>query len=990
MGRSRYTPPRRPAPPAAEQERLSGWAEASTASTAAREYRYLRGLFNEDAERRQVAATPPGHGADVPHTAPTPVRIAARRCASSVEASHEVGRDAPATEPDSVPEILVNAPTDTELVALARTDLPGIEAVIKKARAKAGLPVLGRHARRKMAHHWRAAAREAHQALKAAGHITGEVVAVTTLDEGVGRLKQLLTGVAMAHLAWAKALAGGNRGALAPGPALAAITTAVGKTDSAVKDLVPLCVQLGMPVLYLTVNGDRRHEVVEKIKALPKRNRSDAYGPADYTWEWFGRTSDPKSPGYCPAMAIVEKLGKKNRMPGVLSCPTCPYGLATMAAKYAAAHDRENRKRVLAKAAALEYGDLSQYEHCSYVVHAELARKGKVLVADYRSYAPALAWLEDMPRLCAQDEDAPLIEQFRADQDEVARWHRQTDPELVAKLTERANDLTAKAKQLASTPAATKKDVRSAKADAKSLTNRVKGLAVGRPRLQRLHDELAMFPHDKAPGTTWPLTPTMREDVEGLTSASTPMVQDHAAPWEHATVEHASGTVWAPLRGLDTLRQAVELDTLRVEVREVRGLKVAELVWEAPTPFCQDLMAKRIHAVMMDATPPPELEKLVEHLDGTVTRIVVAQNLDLTVWRGQFRGRGRKTTAGGEAAVEKAAQEHLEWRCWMADVARRQGASLSHKIRIGAAASSDGIDLDEHPELGWWGRDERGSNAMSYMPLLIDGWQMPPDHGLAKQWAAARAVRILAGADPESIPYWPDSPEGKRVRADWQGGRDIAVGPGQVVHCPILLPTDEAMRAWLIDLCTRDMVQAIGRARAARAAEAVMVWVVGGIPPELWRHGIVVNAVRAMPNNGRHMGNCKQSMDAEDRVAKALRALVDGSAHPTLTNDTIVAKVYELTGIKTSPNTLSKLHRRYGADWYDVLAVLEGRVEAAPGPTPAARVANAWTTMLAEGEPDGPVGRAVLDLLGELVEALADEASEGWPADEQVFARAGP
>lgn len=977
MAGPRYTPPRRTTPPEAEQERLSGW---DNASTAAREYRYLRRLFDGDAARRQATATPPGHGADVHSPSSTPVRIGARRCAPSGEAG-------------SVPEILVNAPTDAELVALAPTDdLASLEQVIKKARAKAGLPVLDRHARRKMAHQWKAAAVEAHRALQAAGRITGEVVAVTTLDEGVKRLKQLLTGVAMAHHAWAEELAGENKGALAPGPALAAITTAVGKTSQAVEQLVPLCVQVGMPVFYLTTNGDRRHEVAEKVKALPKVNRSDAFGPGHDVWEWFGRTSDPDSPGYCPAMAMVEKLGKKNRMPGVLSCPTCPHGLATMAAKYAAERNTTQLDRVLAKARALDYKDLSQYEPCKYIVHAELAKKGTVLVADYRSYAPDLAWLDGVPRLCAQDENAPLIEQFRANQDEVARWHRQTDPEFVAKLTERANDLTAKAKALAGVAGADKKDVRRAHDDARVLANRVKGLAVGRPRLQRLHDELALFPHDKTPGTTHSLTMTMREDVEGLASANTPMLQDHAAAWEHATVEHATGAVWAPLRGLDTLRQAVKLDTLRIEVREVRGFKVAELVWEAPTPFCQDLMARRIHAVMMDATPPPELEKLVEHLDGKVTRITVMQNLDLTVWRGPFRGRGKKTTADGEAAVEKAALEHLEMRCWMADVAHREVASLSHKIHIGAAAASDGTDLDEHPELGWWGRDERGSNAMNYMPLLIDGWQMPPDHGLAKQWAATRTVRILAGADPESIPYWPDSPEGKRVRADWQGERDIAVGPGQVVHCPILLPTDEAMRAWLIDLCTRDVVQAIGRARAARSAEAILVWVVGGIPPELWRHGIVVNAVRAMPDNGRHAGNCKQSMDAEDRVARGLRALIDdpNPNKPKLTNDTIVAKVYELTGIKTSPNTLSQLHRRYGADWYEVLAVLEGRVEAAPGPTPAAKVVHAWTTMLAEPEPDGPVGRAVLDLLGELVEALADEASEGWPADEHAFARAGP
>jgi len=214
-----------------------------------------------------------------------------------------------------------------------------------------------------------------------------------------------------------------------------------------------------------------------------------------------------------------------------------------------------------------------------------------------------------------------------------------------------------------------------------------------------------------------------------------------------------------------------------------------------------------------------------------------------TFSRGRWSALRRQTSARDEARAALAMRRDV--RCIvdavLAHAARRPGRAIgviSHKpliellqdeMRTGALR-----ELAEHDQLkvGWFGRDDRGSNAFAGRDLLVFGAPLRSPRDERQALAADRA--LLHGL--VEVPQWSD----ERVRL----ARRLC--DGRVVPMQVMGPADPVLRErWDYQLSAA-MAQVAGRARPADHPDAeIHVW--SGFIPDLGRFGFEMEVVEQQP-----------------------------------------------------------------------------------------------------------------------------------------------
>jgi len=210
-----------------------------------------------------------------------------------------------------------------------------------------------------------------------------------------------------------------------------------------------------------------------------------------------------------------------------------------------------------------------------------------------------------------------------------------------------------------------------------------------------------------------------------------------------------------------------------------------------------------------------------------------------TFSRGRWSALRRQTSARDEARAALAMRRDV--RCIvdaiLAHAARRPGRGvgvISHKpliellkdeMRTGALR-----ELAEHDQLkvGWFGRDDRGSNAFAGRDLLIFGAPLRSPRDERQALAAGRSL-LHGRAD---VPQWSDG----RVRL----ARRLC--DGRVVPMQVMGPADPVLRERFDYQLSAAMAQVAGRARPADHPDAeIHVW--SGFVPDLGRFGFEVEVV---------------------------------------------------------------------------------------------------------------------------------------------------
>ena len=650
------------------------------------------------------------------------------------------------------------------------------------------------------------------------------------------------------------------------------VTTGGGKSHAAAL-AAAIAQALGVPVLILVPTLALADDYVRAIL--------DAGGHAV---RYIARQSpeavaaDPElRPWLCRQLEAVRVAGERNQRPAMSVCRECPFGRA---AEYRCGNaEREQRALAWFRSHRLEPMD---YQSCDFLYNGLPAVKAApIIVAHAAAFSEALAVLKtdggSVQRLVIVDEAIGLGKLVVAGQKSIEQWIKR-----IAAIRARATADISKWR-----------DIPSMRDDCTLWSSIIDLCDIADGVYRQLSAALALR---QAPDLA---------SLQKLLSETRRAEQIHAgvAAWERVARAVDGGDAYSiPLRALSAL-----VASMRAGV--ARALPTAVEFFE-PSPILE-WAKERGSVVFMDATMPHVMRAIIDRLGGRTVRAIARQNLLLTRITGCSYSRGIVGREGFPAHARAI------WRDLEAAAASPSGGAwaqighLAHVVHAGAEAY--GIDAEAERkagrttadiaamvaaefearhgvQLGWWGRHDRGHNLWTGrnlrifgLPLL--GMQAGEDGeaggSLVQEWRLARAAAITAGCDAEG---WPE-----------------AVGEMDGVKGRPPLPVDGRVRGWLIDRYAGDLVQAIGRTRAARSSHVIRVELWGGIDciemdAALARHGLEVetrwqNEVHRTERGRPRLGGAEAIQAAietvrvagvrvtERAVAGALRAAGAGAAN---------------------------------------------------------------------------------------------------------------
>ena len=633
------------------------------------------------------------------------------------------------------------------------------------------------------------------------------------------------------------------------------VTTGGGKSHAAAL-AAAIAQALGVPVLILVPTLALADAYVQAI--------GEAGGRAA---RYIARQSpeavaaDPElHPWLCRQLEAVRVAGERNQRPAMSICRECPFGRA---AEYrCGVHEREQRALQWFRAHGLDPMD---YQSCDFLYNGlPRVKAAGIVVAHAAAFSEALAVLKtdggSVQRLVIVDEAIGLGKLVVAGQKSIEQWIKR-----IAAIRARALADIAKWRDIPSM------------SDDRALWSSIIDLCdVADDVYRRLSAALALR---QAPDL---------HALQRLLSETKRAEQIHAgvAAWERvARVGEHSDTYSIPLRALSAL-----VASMRAGV--ARALPTAIEFFE-PSPILQ-WAKERGSVIFLDATMPAVMRAIIDQLGGRTVRAIARQNLLLTRTVGCSYSRG---IVGREGF---AAHARAIWQDLEAAAASPSGGAwaqighLAHIVHAGSAAC--GIDVDAERKagrttadiaaqvasafqaqhgvaLGWWGRHDRGHNDWTGRHLRVFGLPLlgmqAGDDGeaggsLVAEWRLARAAAIVAECDPGD---WPED-----------------VGEMDHVQGRPPLPIDPHVRDWLIDRYAGDIIQAIGRTRAARSAHVIRVELWGGIDCEemdqaLARHGLTVEA--RWPNEVHRTERGRPRQGGAEAIQAAIEAVRQGGARVT-------------------------------------------------------------------------------------------------------------
>ncbi len=590
------------------------------------------------------------------------------------------------------------------------------------------------------------------------------------------------------------------------------LTPGVGKTLAAVLLAIEAS-QRGLPVLILARTNELARDYVERIRAAGgdselyvTRQSEDAVH------------ADPAlKPWLCRRLTHVRAAGDQNHRPMMSICRECPFGRK---GEYVC-NDPKREQRALQWFRARDL-DPVDYASCDFLYRGlPKVRGGRIIVAPLAAFSESLAFLvvkdksgksQRVQRLLIVDEEFEPGKLLIAGLDQISKWLKR-----IATIKARAEVELTKFYS-----AAVAEEVRSHWRSVMQLCDLADGVYRGL--------SVSIAKHE-APDLV---------ALKSLLTQTRRLEQMHAgvAKWESVVLTEKD-QYDIPMRGLKSIVESIESGVARMLPTSIEFYERSPVL---------DWMEQRGSTIILDASLPLLMrENIIAH-GGQVVDVVARQNLLLTRVTGTSYARGI-VKRRGFAAHAKAC-----WRdyCLAAEQASSGGAwaQMIHMAHVLHAGAVDfGIDLEAElalgrsksdvaamiaaafeqryrVRLGWFGRHDRGQDQWKDFNMRIfsqallgskrgaDGAdadaEASEDGGsLTKTWRLARAAAISVGLPAVN---WPED----------VGDMDNVKGRPQ-------LPLDPCVRRWLIDRYVGALIQAIGRARAARALHLIRVELWGGL-----------------------------------------------------------------------------------------------------------------------------------------------------------------
>ncbi|WP_297920256.1 hypothetical protein [Metallibacterium sp.] len=634
------------------------------------------------------------------------------------------------------------------------------------------------------------------------------------------------------------------------------VTTGGGKSHAAAL-AAAIAQALGVPVLILVPTLALADDYVQAIAAA-----------GGHAVRYVSRQSpeavaaDPElRPWLCRQLEAVRVAGERNQRPAMSICRECPFGRA---AEYRCGnHDREQRALAWFRAHGLDPMD---YQSCDFLYNGlPRVKASPIIVAHAAAFSETLATLKieggSVQRLVIVDESISLGKLVIAGQKSIEQWIKR-----IASIRARAVADVEKWRDIPSM------------ADDRATWRQIVDLCdIADEAYRQLSSALALRQAPDLVGLQKLLSETRRAE------------QIHAgvAAWERVARAADGGDAYSiPLRALSAL-----VASMRAGV--ARALPTAVEFFE-PSPILQ-WAKERGSVAFMDATMPAVMRAIIDQLGGRTVRAIARQNLMLSRITGCSYSRGIVGREGFPAHARAI------WRDLEAAAASPSGGAwaqighLAHVVHAGAPAY--GIDADAERKagrtnadiaamvasafqaqhgvaLGWWGRHDRGHNLWSGRHLRIFGLPLlgmqtgdesEMGGSLVQEWRLARAAAIVAGCDPAA---WPE-----------------VIGEMDSVRGRPPLPVDPRVRGWLIDRYAGDLVQAIGRTRAARSSHVIRCELWGGIDcPEmdqaLARHGLTVET--RWPNEVHRTERGRPRQGGQEAIQAAIEAVRQGGVRVTV------------------------------------------------------------------------------------------------------------
>jgi len=362
------------------------------------------------------------------------------------------------------------------------------------------------------------------------------------------------------------------------------------------------------------------------------------------------------------------------------------------------------------------------------------------------------------------------------------------------------------------------------------------------------------------------------------------------APWEEIASERNDEGDWErviPLRAIaDTLEFAIPRESVGA-IRVVPPSKdgAARLRFLAAVPATHVLLGDwpGFRWALFDATVPWAVRKLAEAQAeaGEDVRIVrqparvgrVVVHTSRTFGRGRWRGL-RSSDPKAEDRATQALRRDVGFVISTARqfIAEHPGAPVSiltHKPL--AEKLQERLEKDDELggllaagvlRLGWFGRDDRGSNRFAGSHLLVFGIPVPPPVVMQGMWDETRALLFERGED---LPEWDEKPE-DRVRVVRR------LPDGTEVPMRVLAPRDPLIREWWDHTLSSAVAQIAGRARPAdKPGVEIQVW--AGFIPDLGQFGFEVEVEADDEPTVLEDVNAAKHLRSMHRVAMAAAAL---------------------------------------------------------------------------------------------------------------------
>ncbi len=664
-------------------------------------------------------------------------------------------------------------------------------------------------------------------------------------------------------------------------------TPGTGKSEQT-KEILRLAGKCGVPILLVCHD----HEALKAYETLKD-------GTPTGMFHYHGRRAEGEhgvDPWTCYEYGKTIALAEKNHWAAQNLCrDKCGYGQAWKARQGGEmaqeAHEWfvKNHKR------------MSDYKPCEWQSHNASARSALVVGISWQSYSEFIATYYPpgqrfgVERLVIIDEEVPLGYQVSVEYKEMLQWRGNCEEEIA-----RLSSIDFKSPEKATEAA-----------------RQIAGLKEGIVMCQTLMDTLTTLTGKGNAATIHQVPASLRETMHTLKRRTVGMWTNATATWERVR-----------FNGLDVegdmLPRRATAAIISTLAHEGGYFKDGQLHVIALTGAGEDIVRGR-SAIILDATMPIVVQKIIEAKGGRIERIFVKQNVKVFRYPNRLHGRGKGKSDDQKdhekTGITRAIQSldllpagrpsvvitHLNWLKPLYEEQKQR----PNDCQLSELAARNQF-------VGHLGFHDKARNDFEGFNMSAFGGPILHPKDQRKAYTVARMTAILAGIDETEWPQWADD-------EDTEEDVWIDEGSGFEVKCQAPLPCNTEIRRWVLDNYTGKAVQRLGRPRAvwASADDPIIVVDFGGLPIDWAAWGIRISEYRDGTELGWKTGPETQHDDAQARFSMAVSRLRErGEA---VSKKRIIAELDAMKGAGLITVCVSP--RLVGAWWAELKAARPQLVE---------------------------------------------------------------